>query len=161
MKRILALLLVSIPALAQQPPVILLNGFDVGSVQSGQCTPATSSTGTFGRLEELLRAAGREVVFFDNCAFGTPPIEELGRRLGETIAELGTEQVDLIGYSMGGLIVRAYLSGKAEAGGLAPPRDRCEGVFLATPLGSSWPSGDRVEIQQLRLGGRFVWDLAT
>ncbi len=165
--RMIPLLLLALAASAQEPPVILLNGFDVGAAQGGECVVQPDSTSTFGRLQELLAEDGREVIFFDNCAFGTPLIEEIGARLGETIAELEAEQVDLIGYSMGGLVIRSYLAGKGVAdGAFEPPTSTMvrKAIFLATPhFGSSIASlgPDEGQLRQLRLGSRFSWDLAT
>lgn len=159
--------LLSTPILAQQPPVLLLNGFDVGAAQGGDCEVEDDSTATFGRLQEFLEADGRHVIFFDTCEFGTPAIEELGARLGDRITALESDQVDLVGFSMGGLIVRSYLSGKAvEEGVFAPPADTKvrKVVFVAAPhFGSPLANLPLAGVQprQMRPGGRFLWDLAT
>lgn len=159
--------LFSTPILAQQPPVLLLNGFDVGAAQGGDCEVEDDSTGTFGRLQEFLEADGREVIFFDNCEFGTPAIEELGARLGDRITSLDAEQVDLVAFSMGGLIARSYLSGKAVEEGMfsPPPATKVrKAVFVAAPhFGSPLANLPLAgaQLQQMRPGGRFLWDLAT
>ncbi|MBI1352906.1 MAG: hypothetical protein GC160_01070 [Acidobacteria bacterium] len=167
MKRSIPLLfLLALPSLAQNPPVILLNGYDVATAGGGDCVVEPDSTGSFGRLEEFLRADGREVLFFDNCTYGAPPIEELGQHLGETIDALGVPQVDLVGISMGGMIIRSYLAGKLPGGGFDPPLDPKvrKAVFLGTPnfgspLADLPVGGD--QIPEIRRGSRFVWDLAT
>lgn len=155
-------------ALAQQgpPPVLLLNGFDLNAAATGDCELAPDSTGTFGRLQELLEADGRTVVFFDNCAFGAPSIETLGQELGRVIGEIG-EPVDLIGFSMGGLIVRSYLSGKLpdRHDAFAPPADPLvrKTILVATPhFGSPLAAFATTGVQgpQLREGSRFTWQLA-
>lgn len=147
--------------------MILVNGFDIGAAQGGECELEDDSTGTFGRLEEFLETDGREVLFFDNCEFGTPPIEELGARLGERIASLEADQVDLVAFSMGGLVVRSYLAGKQlEEGVFAPPADARvrKAVFVAAPhFGSQLANLPlaSTQLQQMRPGGRFAWELAT
>ncbi len=166
-RRSFLLAFLTAPLLAQQPPVILVNGFDVAAAQGGDCVVEEDSTATFGRMQEFLEADGREVLFFDNCEFGTPPIEELGARLGERIAALDAEQVDLVAFSMGGLIARSYLAGKqVEEGVFAPPADARvrKAVFVAAPhFGSplaNLPLAS-TQLQQMRPGGRFAWELAT
>ena len=59
------------------PPVVLVNGY-----QDLPCENRVSRE-TFGQLEEKLRAAGREVIWFNNCAVPAageprPTIEEMG-----------------------------------------------------------------------------------
>jgi hypothetical protein len=61
------------------PPVLLINGFDLNAVTTGQCALSENSTGTFGQLEALMEADEIEVFFVDNCAFGTVPIEYCAR----------------------------------------------------------------------------------
>lgn len=165
--RLLLLSVLALPGLAQEPPVILLNGFDTTAAQGGECVVRPDSTQTFGRLQEFLEADGREVVFFDNCEFGTPAIEELGARLGVRIAELGADQVDLVGFSMGGLIIRSYLAGKGLENSVFAPLPVAKvrkAVFLATPhFGvplATLISGS-TQLSQMRPGSRFSWDLAT
>lgn len=168
MQRLLWLLAVAaLQAPAQPPPVILISGFDVGAAQDGDCIVNSDSASSFGLLQELLEADGREVSYFDTCEFGTPPIEELGAQLGVRIDGMNADQVDLIGLSMGGLIIRSYLSGKSAEPGVFAPRAETKvrkAIFLGTPhfgspLASLAPGSEQA--RQLRLGGRFVWDLAT
>jgi triacylglycerol esterase/lipase EstA (alpha/beta hydrolase family) len=68
------------------------------------------------------------VYFFDNCVEGPNGlIENLGDVLGDVLNLIrydnGTlvPQVDLVSHSMGGLIVRAYLSGLQPNGAISPP----------------------------------------
>ena len=156
------------------PPVVLVNGFSVSGLTTGECPISENTTGTFGLLEEFLVADGRPVVFFDNCRFGVPAIEVLGEELGKVIASLQRDDgspagaVDVIGFSMGALIVRSYLAGKlVEPGSFAPPADPLvrKAVLVAAehfgaPLADSAPGGGE-QIPQLRVGSRFLWDLAT
>lgn len=149
-----------------EPPVILLNGYQL-ACSSGP----GDSTGTFGRLEQLLRENDREVRFFDNCTQGRVNIERLARGFGEFLAELryedGTpvEQVDLIGHSMGGLIARAYLSGKRDDGSYQPPVPRRvrKLVTLSTPNFGADFGGNAIDPQTAQMipGSTFLWELAT
>ena len=156
----------AVPAQDSPPPVLLINGFDLNAAITGSCEPEPDSTGTFGRLQELLEADGRTVIFFDNCRFGVESIETLGRALGGVIEDIG-RPVDLIGFSLGGLIVRSYLAGKVpdEDDGFDPPADPLvrKAVLVATPsfgspLASLVPTG--IQGPQMREGSRFTWELA-
>ena len=163
-----------LPPIAQtgRPAVLLVNGFSLSSITTGACILSEDSTGTFGRLEELLVADGAPVVFFDNCRFGSPAIEVLGRELGTTIGALQHEdgssvsQVDIVAFSMGSLIARSYLAGKQLAPGLfLPPADPkvrklvlVAGEHFGTPL-AALDAGE--QLPALRPGSQFLWDLAT
>ena len=155
------------------PPVVVVNGFSITGLTTGECPLSEDTTGTFGRLEEFLTADGRPVIFFDNCRFGVPVIEVLGQELGNVIASMqgdksGPVPVDVIGFSMGALVVRAYLAGKqVEPGAFLPPTDPLvrKAILVAAenfgaPLADSAPAGGE-QIPQLRVGSRFLWDLAT
>ncbi|MGH9720854.1 MAG: hypothetical protein ACRD8O_11630 [Bryobacteraceae bacterium] len=150
-----------------KPPVVLLNGYQTN------CTNSTF-TATFGTADQILQTDGRASVFFDNCAFpGRPAIEELGNRFGALLRDLRYDDgqpvpvVDIVAHSMGGLIVRSYLSGKQEADGVfnPPPETRIrKAVFLATPhFGTTLTSffGSDTQIDELTTGSRFLYDLAT
>ncbi len=155
------------------PPVVLVNGFSVTALTTGECPLSEDTTETFGRLEEFLVADGRPVVFFDNCRFGVPAIEVLGQELSNVIALLQGDNsepvpVDVIGFSMGALVVRSYLAGKqTEPGAFSPLADPLvrKTILVAAenfgaPLAGSAASGGE-QIPQLRVGSRFLWDLAT
>ncbi len=161
------------PSQDAPPPVVLVNGFSVTALTTGECPLSEDTTGTFGRLEEFLVADGRPVVFFDNCRFGVPAIEVLGQELSDVISLLGADDsephpVDLIGFSMGTLVIRSYLAGKqTEPGVFAPPADPLvrKTILVAAenfgaPLAGSAPGGGE-QVPQLRAGSRFLWDLAT
>ena len=76
--------------------------------------------------------------------------------------------VDVIGFSMGALVVRSYLAGKqTEPGVFSPPANPLvrKTILVAAenfgaPLAGSAPAGGE-QIPQLRVGSRFLWDLAT
>ena len=164
-----------LPPLPQtgRPPVILVNGFSLGSLFTGECELSENTSVTFGRLEEFLVADGSAVVFFDNCRFGTPPIEVLGQELGKTIAALAlvdgspVAEVDVVAFSMGALVVRSYLAGKQlKPGEFVPPADPkvrkavfVGGEHFGTPLANSVNLGE--QLPALSVGSQFTWDLAT
>lgn len=171
MVRNILLVLAAVAAWGQSlPPVVLVNGYQVPPCENA------SVDGTFGQLAQKLRDAGREVVPFNNCSVaGTggarPSIEALGTALGTRIAALPGSQVDIVAHSMGGLIVRAYLSGKQAAPGTfqppANPKVR-KVVFLGTPhygpgLGPLLLQfgGSDLQVRALLPGSQFIADLAT
>jgi hypothetical protein len=181
------------------PPVVLLNGWqflfnpDSGSV--GTCPISSGSSDTFGSLETKLTAsqstavfnlsngqyvdgAGVPVVyFFDNCVEDPDDlIENLGSVLGDVLNliryENGTlvAQVDLVSHSMGGLIVRAYLSGLQTNGALSPPPNPRVRKFIeiATPNFGSFLAANNsvllatgVQASEMFPGSTFLWNLAT
>lgn len=157
-------------ALAQtRPPVVLMNGYQ------GVCTSGTTSTATFGQLEQLLTAQGIQVYFFDNCTVpatddSRPTIEEIGQAFGRFIQNLAAPQVDVVAHSMGGLILRSYLAGKLPGGGFSPPADTRirKAILLGTPNFGSLAlvslfvtaSAD-IQLIQLLPGSPFQWQLNT
>lgn len=160
------LFLLAMPCLAAgPPPVILVDGYHV------LCGWSVASPRTFGELEERLRQAGHDVWFFSHCQFhGRPRIETMAADLGRLIEKTGAPQVDLVAYSMGGLIARAYLAGmQPEPGVFRPPaRHRVRKlVMIATPnfgaLFRSRHAGRFLDPQARDMvpGSRFLFDLAT
>jgi triacylglycerol lipase len=85
-------------------PVLLVHGYDG--------TPAE-----FDRLAALLGAAGRPVVRVALPDRGTGDIAASARVLASAVDASGAPRVDLVGYSAGGIVVRAYLDlpGRAAA----------------------------------------------
>src|SRR5271165_6960753 len=136
-------LLLSLPSIGlsqltkgNNPPVVFLNGYQ-------ESCGGSSLAGTFGIADQVLAANGISSTFFDNCSVsGKPPIENLAAAFSTFLAGLkyvdGTSVplVDVVGHSMGGLIIRSYLSGK-QSGGAAfnPPSAPIirKAVFLASP----------------------------
>ncbi|HEX3743529.1 MAG TPA: IPT/TIG domain-containing protein [Bryobacteraceae bacterium] len=161
------------------PPVVLLDGLQLSL--DGSCPIPQDSTGTFGNLQAYLQAAPNHVptvYFFENCTECPQcSIERLGAQLATFLNSLPVPQVDVVAHSMGGLIVRSYLSGKQSAMGSfrPPPTVKIrKAVFLATPHFGS-PLADEVntnvlfsdlygndpQIQEMERGSQFEWDLAT
>ena len=154
-------------------PVILLNGYETffsDPLQFSSC-PVGSAQGTFGGLPAALNQTGLSY-FFDNCAdCPNCPIESLGADLGAFLNLLrytdGTPvpQADVVGHSMGGLIVRAYLSGKqTTAGSFVPPASTKirKAVFIGTPhfgsfLATLVNTGNQAV--EMSSGSQFLWDL--
>jgi len=150
-----------------KPPVVFLNGYQIDCGGS-------NFTNTFGIADQVLASNGESSLFFDNCTVpGKPPIETLGAAFGTFLSNLryadGTpvDQVDVVAHSMGGLIVRSYLSGKQTTPGAfnppASPHIR-KAVFLATPhfgTGVALGVGLDPQLQELGSGSRFLFDLAT
>jgi uncharacterized protein (TIGR03437 family) len=163
-----------VPSNATRPPAVLLNGW-----QFSCPITATSphSRDTFGDLETNLLADGVPVVyFFDNCVEGPNlKIEDLGQALGQVLDlmrydnGLPVPQVDLIGHSMGGLIVRSYLAGLHSDQTLSPPSNPKVRKFIeiATPNFGSFLASlaasflTDVKVPEMIPGSTFLWNLAT
>lgn len=171
-----------LPALAPSPfpPVVLLNGYQLNDSLFGlgnlfnSCPISPSSADTFGLLEKQLLGLGRQVLFFDNCKeCRNYSIERCGSELSRflslqtlTDGKLYVGDYDLIGHSMGGLIVRSYLSGKRETPGvfLPPAIHRTRKLLtLGTPhMGAETArSVGGMQASQMVPGSRFLWDLGT
>ena len=165
----------TVPAAATRPPVVLLNGWQ--TLYTNSCPVATSSSTTFGNLAQYLLSDGvPQVYFFDNCAEdANQPIETLAADLGKFLNSItyddGTPvtQIDVVGFSMGGLIVRAYLAGLQSTGALSPPANTLIrnlvliatpnfGSFLATNSASVIISG--TQSAEMIAGSAFLWNLS-
>jgi uncharacterized protein (TIGR03437 family) len=166
---LLALALLAPPALLERTgkvPVVLLNGWALTCSDGDK-----DSTGTFGRMEELLRAEGYEVRFFNNCEQAPgAAIETLAARLREYLDALRyadgkpVELVDAVSHSMGALILRAYLSGKDDTGFRPPiPLKIRKAVFIAAPHwgASFFGITPNQQARQMATLSQFLWDLAT
>lgn len=139
---------------AGQSPVVFVNGFQ------NACTPNSDPAMTFGQLPQLL--SDRTVLFFDACPYPTQSLEALGKLFGQFIAAY--PQVDVIAHSLGGLIVRSYLSGKLDGGGFSPPATTRIGklIFIGTPnFGSLIGIGAGAQLSSSKPGSQFLYDLAT
>lgn len=146
--------------------MILIDGYHLS------CTSDTlASTHDFGALQQRLQAEGVPVSFFGTCSVpGRPSIEELGNALGLAIRNLNAPQVDLVTFSMGGLIVRSYLAGKQMALGVfnAPvPSWVRKWVSIATPNFGALIPGIipdfllDTQAREMVPASQFLFDLAT
>lgn len=113
--------------------------------------------------------------YFDNCVeCPNCSIEDLGNSLGQSLGLITNDdgsdvaQFDLVTYSMGGLIARAYLSGLQSDGSLASPlnpriRKLVEiatpnfGSFIAAALAPLLPG---TQAPEMIPGSAFLWGLA-
>jgi uncharacterized protein (TIGR03437 family) len=158
------------PALFGQarPPVILVDG----SIEDCS-TEAMSSIQWFGKLESSLTAKNIRTKYFSPCSVPSKAgaaratLEEMGEALGALIDQVADPQVDVIAYSMGGTIVRCYLSGKQSMPGLfKPPAEHKvrKLVFLA-PAHFGFPelglAYTNAQVQAMEYGSRLQWDLGT
>lgn len=84
-------------------PVVLVHGYDG--------TPAS-----FDLLSGRLRAGGRQVVLVQLPDRGTGDIEASAGVVAQAVHRTGADRVDLVGYSAGGIVVRAYLGQPGVAG---------------------------------------------
>lgn len=151
------------------PPVVLLDGWQLNLTNS--CPMANNSSGTFGNLQSYLLGSPNfvpVVYFFENCTeCPNCSIEQLGADLGTFLNSLSAPQVDVVAHSMGGLIVRSYLSGKQSAPGtFRPPASQKirKAAFLATPHFGSFQADSLflsgVQTDEMKRGSQFAWDLA-
>ena len=154
--------------LGPNTPVVFVNGYQIVCLSS-------SFSGTFGNAGSVLQANQIVTLFFDNCSVpGKPSIEALGIAFGQFLAGLkyadGTpvSRVDVVAHSMGGLIVRSYLSGKQDVSPAAfiPPASPGirKLVFLATPhFGTGFASafGFDKETDDISVGSQFLFDVNT
>jgi len=163
----------AVPLNTSQPPVILINGFQLFCPITVTSPP---SAATFGNLEDQLNAAGIPVYFFDNCAYGDVSIEVLASDLGQVISTLqysdGTPvaQVDIVAHSMGGLIARGYLAGIQTDDAFQPPPNPkvSQLVLIATPNFGSFEAangsllaGLGIQSAEMIPGSAFLWNLGT
>jgi uncharacterized protein (TIGR03437 family) len=149
------------------PPVVFINGY-----QFEGC-PATFS-GTFGIADQVLESNGEVSVFFNTCSLpATATIEDLAAAFATFLGELkyasgqSVETVDVVAHSMGGLVLRAYLSGKQNSSGVFQPPAAThvrKAVLLAspnfgTPIASLLPLSNQVS--EMASGSGFLFDLGT
>ena len=167
-----------VPTGASRPPVVLLNGWETGF--TGTCPVSSSSADTFGNLAEYLLSDGVPVVyFFDNCAVDpNQTIEVLGNDLATYLNSIQYDngqqvpQIDLVAFSMGGLIARSYLAGLQPSEIATPPATTLvrDLILIATPNFGSFVAGNYATIltaetgtqsAELVPGSSFLWNLAT
>ena len=156
-------------ATSSAPPVVLLDGFQFGS-----CPMPVNSSGTFDNLQTFLSGTPNNVApiyFFENCTeCPNCSIEQLGAELTTFLNSLPYPQVDVVAHSMGGLIVRSYLSGK-QTGSFSPPATQKirKAVFVASPhfgafatdFGLAELFAVGTQTNEMKPGSQFIWDLGT
>jgi uncharacterized protein (TIGR03437 family) len=151
------------------PPVIFLNGYETN------CSIA-SFQHSFANADQILQANGRSSYFFNTCSVpNRPSIEKIATVFGTLLNTLTYNDgqpvttVDVVGYSLGGLVVRSYLSGKQEAQGtFSPPATTPirKAIFIATPnFGTPIPLlfivSIETQLDELSSGSHFLMDLNT
>lgn len=149
------------------PPVVFVNGY-----QFEGCP--TTFADTFGIADQVLQSNGEVSLFFDTCSLSsTATIEDLGAAFGTFLAGLTytngqpVTTVDVVAHSMGGLVLRAYLSGRQDSSGVFQPPAATyvrKAVFLATPhfgtpIASLLPLVNQVE--EMASGSAFLFALGT
>lgn len=165
-----------VPTGSSRVPVVLLNGWETGITDS--CPISTSSSETFGNLAPYLVSDGVPIVYlFDNCLEDpNQSVETLGNDLGAFLNSIqytnGVQvpQVDLVGFSLGGLIARAYLAGLQPNETLLPPFPTLvhKLVLIASPNFGSFLAGNYTTVislgtqdAELIPGSAMLWNLAT
>jgi uncharacterized protein (TIGR03437 family) len=150
------------------PPVVFINGFQL------DCSGA-SFQGDFGIADQVLEANGRASLFFNICTVpNANTIELLGNAFGTYISSLTysdgepVRTIDVLAYSMGGLVLRSYLSGKQDSPGIFKPPVSVpirKAIFAATPnFGSpvgALALGTSSQADELSSGSHFLMDLNT
>ena len=87
-------------------PVVLVHGYG-------------GNAASMSAIQARLQRAGRQVTSIDLPNGGTGDIVQSARVVVDTVQATGSPKVDLIGFSMGGVVVRTYLD---EFGGSARAR---------------------------------------
>jgi uncharacterized protein (TIGR03437 family) len=153
-----------------------MNGWETGFTNT--CPVSSGAGATFGNLPAYLLADGVPAVFFfDNCAQDpNQPIETLANDFGKFLNTITYDngqqvpQIDVVAFSMGGLIARAYLAGLQANGALTPPANPLVrnlvliatpnfGSFLAANFTTNIPAG--TQSAEMIPGSSFLWNLAT
>jgi uncharacterized protein (TIGR03437 family) len=148
------------------PPVVFIDGYQV-------TCPATFS-GTFGIADQVLQSNGEVSLFFSTCSLPpTASIEDLAAAFATFLSGLSytdgqpVDQVDVVTHSMGGLVLRCYLSGKQNAAGMFEPPAAThvrKAVLLASPnFGTGIASllGITYQVNEMASGSAFLFGLDT
>ncbi len=151
------------------PPVIFLNGYET------DCSVASFQR-SFANADQVLQASNRASYFFNTCSIpNRPSIEKLGAAFAALLNSATytdgqpVTTFDVVGYSLGGLVIRSYLSGKQEAQGVFTPPAVVpirKAVFIATPnfgtpLASTFGFSIETQLDELSSGSHFLMDLNT
>lgn len=149
------------------PPVVFINGY-----QFEGCP--TTFAGTFGIADQILQSNGEVSLFFSTCSLpSSATIEDLAAAFATFLSGLKypdgqpVQQVDIVAHSMGGLVLRCYLSGKQNAAGVFQPPSAPhirKAVLLATPhFGTGIASllGSTNQVNEMASGSAFLFSLDT
>ena len=115
-----------------------------------------------GAIEARLEREGRQVVSVDLPDGGTGDITGSARVVADAVEATGSPTVDLIGFSMGGLVVRSYVNDLGGAGRaryvitLASPH---HGTDVAGLAAFADPSACTGACDQMAPGSEFLNDL--
>ncbi len=169
---------VTVPNGSARAPVVLLNGWETGF--TGTCPISSSSSDTFGNLAQYLISDGVPVVYyFDNCAVDpNETVEVLGNDLATFLNTIKYDngdqvtQIDLVGFSLGGLIARSYLAGLQPSETATPPSATLvhDLILIATPNFGSFVAGNYAttlsaqpgtQDAEMVPGSALLWNLAT
>jgi uncharacterized protein (TIGR03437 family) len=149
------------------PPVVFVNGY-----QFDGC-PSTFAN-TFGIADQVLQSNGEASLFFSTCTLpSTATIEDLAVAFANFLASLKftngqpVDTVDVVAHSMGGLVLRTYLSGKQNSLGVFQPPAVThvrKAVFLGTPHFGT-PIASLIQgikqVQEMASGSAFLFSLDT
>jgi uncharacterized protein (TIGR03437 family) len=158
------------PSFAQHStvPIVLVDGFNFRG-----CASPRNVTTDFDNLSSLLsQDSGQTPYYFDYCQVDeNASIDQIGADFGRYLSGLGLPQVDVIAYSMGGLIVRSYLSGLSLSNNTVDPPISPgirKLVLIGTPnfgaLGSVAAVVQAlggIQGPQMLPGTQLIWDLNT
>jgi triacylglycerol lipase len=117
------------------------------------------NSSVFRKLTDFLRDEGFDVHPLTlQPSDGRLPLNQLAEQVSEYVEKtfVGSEQLNFIGFSMGGIVVRYYLQ---RLGGLA----RTERLItLGSPHRGTWMAyySGRPGVRQMRPGSSFLMDLA-
>jgi uncharacterized protein (TIGR03437 family) len=149
------------------PPVVFINGF-----QFTGCP--TTFADTFGIADQVLESNSEVSLFFNTCSLPpTASIEDLAAAFATFLSGLNytngkpVDQVDVVAHSMGGLVLRCYLSGKQNAAGMFQPPASTHvrrAVLLAAPnFGTPIASllGITQQVNEMASGSSFLFGLDT
>lgn len=132
-----------------QVPVVLVHGFG-------------GTTDNMTTIAARLRADGRETISVSLPELGTADIGLSVREVERVVRASGARTVDLVGYSLGGVVVRAWVDSGSDSASprrvvtIASPH---HGAQLAETAAVFDPSGCVGACAQLRPGSQFLREL--
>ena len=132
--------------------------------------------GTFGIADQVLQSNGEVSLFFSTCTLpSTATIEDLAGAFATFLAGLKytngqpVTTVDVVAHSMGGLVLRCYLSGKQNASGVFQPPAATTCSQSGVPCHAQFWDAHRVaaadvsseQLNEMASGSSFLFDLGT